>query len=92
MKLKHFAGYGVINAKKVYKGANQNGVNILRVAVYGDHEQSLLTSDLYTLYKWLFLRFEKNSEVKNPYTDFIDVRYKWIDVNGSEGVLYSFYY
>ncbi len=41
MKIKHFAGYGSIEAKKISK-VTTNNTTILTVLVTGDHEQGLI--------------------------------------------------
>lgn len=54
MKLKHFAGYGTINARKVKDGSCK-----LHVRVEGNHEWGLRRDDEYDLYNWLVKRFDK---------------------------------
>lgn len=64
MKLKHFAGYGCINAKKISKTTTTNifgeKFSILKIQVKGAHEQGLETDDTYRLYNWLVKRFDKS--------------------------------
>ena len=57
MKLKHWAGYGCVNARKI-----KDNSCTLHVRVEGLHEQGLErgTWDTYGLYNWLVKRFDKN--------------------------------
>lgn len=57
MKIKHFTGYGCVNAVKIY---NEN--NILIVKVTGNHEQGLNCYrdwDTLLLFNWIVKRFDK---------------------------------
>lgn len=60
MKIKHFAGYGSVQAKKVSKTNIGNNKTKLVVEVKGDHEQGLVRNDIYDVKHWLFDKFEKN--------------------------------
>ena len=53
MTIKHFAGYGRVNAKRIKDDAT------LHIRVFGNHEQGLYRDDLYDLYNWLVKRFDK---------------------------------
>lgn len=54
MKIKHFAGYGCVNAKKI---SDKDG--ILIVEVKGNHEWGLRRTDRYDVFNWLVKRFTK---------------------------------
>lgn len=79
MKIKHFAGYGSIDAKKISKSTKDN-TTILTVLVAGDHEQGLIPGYIipgqptlysdYTIKHWLIDRFDKNAK------DIDNLRYK----------------
>lgn len=62
MKIKHFAGYGSVNAEKIKMERAGNGVTVLHVRVTGDHEYGLKrdSRDTYGLYNWLVKRFDKS--------------------------------
>ena len=71
MKIKHFAGYGTVNAKKI--GAKNEGTNIygepmkvVVIEVSGNHEWGLERDDTYDIYNWLVKRFAKDCK---SYTD-----------------------
>ena len=66
MKIKHFAGYGTVNAKKISK-TQKNGKTKLVVEVTGNHEYGLQRDDPYTLKLWLINRFDKSAININPY-------------------------
>lgn len=71
MKIKHFAGYGSIDAKKISK-VTTNNTTILSVLVTGDHEQGLIPAYIipgqptlysdYVIKKWLIDRFDKKAK------------------------------
>ena len=63
MKIKHFAGYGCVNATKV-----KDNTCTLHVKVKGNHECGLgdnRTWDTYGLFNWLVKRFDKKVELKD---------------------------
>lgn len=62
MKLKHWQGYGTIEAKKINRVVNNNEIK-LTISVKGNHECGLLRNDKYDAFNWLLKRFDKN--VKN---------------------------
>lgn len=59
MKIKHFAGYGSVQAKKVSKTTIGNMTKLV-VEVKGNHEWGLVRDDIYDVRRWLFNKFEKN--------------------------------
>ena len=64
MRIKHFAGYGSVEAKKVSKTTftNEYGEKKTKlvVRVKGNHEMGLVRDDIYDVKRWLFDKFEKN--------------------------------
>ena len=70
MKIKHFAGYGCVNAKKisteVVHTINEWGELIdatkLKIKVTGDHEWGFVREawDVYGLWHWLVKKFHKD--------------------------------
>ena len=54
MRIKHFAGYGSVSAKKI-----KDGSHTLHIRVTGNHEWGLVRENLYDLYHWLIRRFDK---------------------------------
>ena len=65
MKIKHFAGYGCVNAKKI---SDKDG-NLV-VEVVGDHEWGLRRTDEYDVFNWLVKRFTKKCK---SYRDIIQI-------------------
>ena len=77
MKIKHFAGYGCVNAKKI---SDKDG--ILVVEVKGNHEYGLSRNDKYDVFNWLVKRFTKKCK---SYRDIIQIlinEYLTEDENG----------
>lgn len=77
MRIKHFSGYGLVNAKKVNKQINGNNVT-LTINVTGNHEMGLTRPfhDPYLICNWLVKKFEKKpvnylSVSYNCYSDYV---------------------
>lgn len=62
MKIKHFAGYGSVNARKVSEVKLTTDVKRVVIKVIGDHEWGLYRNDRYDIYNWLMSRFCKDCE------------------------------
>jgi len=54
MKIRHYQGYGCVNARKI-----SNVGNVLVVEVRGEHECGLVRDDNYDVFNWLVKRFDK---------------------------------
>ena len=97
MKIKHFAGYGSVEAKKVSKTAFKDEYGEkktkLVVSVKGDHEWGLVRDDIYDAKRWLFDRFEKNFS-GNIYDIRMTIKDDYINENGMyvEVATYTFVY
>lgn len=94
MKIKHFAGYGCVEAHKVKK-STRGGITNLVVEVVGNHEWGLERRDVYDLKRWLVDRFDKSARDINPYS--IDYQillstYERVGGLDVEKVVYSFEY
>jgi len=96
MKIKHFAGYGSVQARKVSKTKTADGKTKLVVEVKGNHEWGLVRNDIYDVYHWLFKRFEKNfdgseydidMDIKDDYVDDENNKYGCVEV-----AIYTFIY
>lgn len=75
MRLKHWQGYGIVNATKISDIKKTDDVygqsfGELRIRVKGNHEWGLETDDDYTIYHWLVKRFNRSIN----YNDIIDVK------------------
>lgn len=96
MKIKHFQGYGCVEATKVkqekYVDAYGREMTKVVVLVKGNHECGLTTNGFYTLYKWLVKRFYKRC---NSYLDIFNMSYnnyyEKIDGIDVEHCQYTFY-
>lgn len=55
MKIKHWQGYGCVNAVKI-----KDKTCTLHVRVTGNHECGIRRDDEYDLYNWLVKRFDKS--------------------------------
>lgn len=58
MKIKHFAGYGTVEAKRIPPDKTK-GCPTLHVLVTGNHEWGIRRDDDYDLFNWLVKRFVK---------------------------------
>lgn len=83
MRIKHWQGYGSVNAQALKKTADtQKGIKTITIEVVGNHEYGLdRSNDEYDIYNWLLKRFDKSAE---DYRDIIKIEYEEdsIDVNG----------
>ena len=59
MKLKHWAGYGCVVAKRVKEDEDSN--HMLHIRVVGNHERGLKPLFRDTAYDWLVHRFDKSA-------------------------------
>ena len=59
MKLKHWAGYGTMNAKKTSLIRYPNGMTELKIRLSANHEQRLDRDDAYDVAEKLVKRFDK---------------------------------
>ena len=97
MKIKHFAGYGSVEAKKVskttFKDEYGEKKTKLVVSVKGNHEWGLVRDDIYDVKHWLFDRFEKNFS-GNIYDIRMTIKDNYINDNGTdvEVATYTFVY
>ena len=78
MKIKHFAGYGCVNAKKL-KHETIDSVTTLIINVSGDHERGLKPYIIDDAIQWLAARYDKNI-VNIPWYNI------HIDVNNNYGM------
>ena len=74
MKIKHWQGYGSVNARKI-----NDGSCTLHVQVVGNHEWGLVRCDTYDLFNWLVKRFDKSQ------TDYLSWNNKLENVRFEEG-------
>lgn len=74
MKIKHFQGYGSVNAQKVErvkcKDIYGRPLAKLVVKVWGNHEYGLEVNDTYDVFKWLVSRFDKTIKDYTKVLDF----------------------
>ena len=64
MKIKHWQGYGTVEARRI-----PNKSCTLHVRVSGQHEWGLRRDDMYDLFGWLVKRFDKSLK-DVPYAEF----------------------
>lgn len=76
MRIKHWAGYGCVNARRV----NDGDPFTLHIHVEGDHERGLVRNDEYDLYNWLVKRFDRDVQDYLAWSKscpIIDIRPSW---------------
>jgi GH18 family chitinase len=97
MRIKHFAGYGSVEAKKVSKTTftDEYGEKKTKlvVRVKGNHEWGLVRDDIYDVKRWLFDKFEKNF-LGEEYEISMSVVDDYVNENGLdvEVAVYTFVY
>lgn len=77
MRIKHWAGYGSVNAKAIKRTLNtQTNTKTIIIEVSGDHERGLKRYDEYDVYNWLLKRFDKTCDCARKIKSIkIDTRY-----------------
>ena len=97
MRIKHFAGYGSVEVKKVSKKpiVNEYGENKTKLVlrVKGNHEWGLVREDIFDVKRWLFDKVEKNF-TKKEYDICMDIKSDYVNENGHnvEVATYTFVY
>ena len=87
MKIKHWQGYGIVDAKKISK-RSEGGYTFLVIKVTGDHEWGLVRDDEYDLKNWLVKKFDKNFDDNKRLRYRIEPDY----TRGVESCTYTFMY
>ena len=59
MKIKHWQGYGCVNAQKISKKI-KNNICTLHIRVKGNHECGIHRDDRYDIANWLIKRFDRS--------------------------------
>lgn len=62
MKIKHFAGYGSVNARKISEVKVTTNIKRVVIKVIGNHERGLYRNDHYDVFHWLVTRFCKDCQ------------------------------
>lgn len=60
MKIKHWQGYGCVNAKKVDEFVTGYNTRVVMIKVEGNHEYGLHRDDIYDVFNWLMKKFAKD--------------------------------
>ena len=92
MRIKHFAGYGCVDAKKLSRFKVSTGDTVLKVRVTGNHECGLLRNDPYDLKWWLIERFDKAAKNIDPYTIAYEYNYDFDYETNKDVCDYTFVY
>lgn len=90
MKIKHWQGYGCVNATKV-KMTTKDNIRNLIIRVSGNHECGLVRDDKYDVANWLIKRFDKSFD---DYRDIIsmDIKEDWDDLKHEDSCVYNITY
>lgn len=92
MRIKHFAGYGSVNAKVVQRSLNTlTSIKMVKIQVWGNHECGLDRSEYYyDINQWLL---KKVAKVDIDYRNIREVKFQYIsDINGQEAAEYTITY
>lgn len=71
MRLKHWQGYGCVNAKRIEYTINQDRTKTIKIEVTGSHEYGLVQNDRYDVHRWLMTRFAKDCPDYRAITDMV---------------------
>lgn len=69
MRLKHWQGYGTVDAKRTEFRMNPDGTNTVAIKITGQHEYGLVRDDVYDVHRWLLKRFAKDCPDYRSVTD-----------------------
>ena len=72
MRIKHWQGYGHIEAKKIEK-KTRDGRTFIAIKLKGNHEYGLHRDDIYDIAHWLLPKFSK--EFKDGQKSYYDIEY-----------------
>lgn len=86
MRIKHWQGYGCVNAKRTAKRANRDGTVSMEITVTGMHECGLERNDVYDVHRWLLSKFAKDC------ASYRDVRSLAIESPDDETAVYRIVY
>lgn len=96
MRIKHFSGYGSVNAKIVERrldtSTHKEGyiLNTIKINVWGNHECGLERDDWYDISQWLLKKVAKltvdTTDIKNVECHYIP------DIDGQEAIQYVITY
>lgn len=71
MRLKHWQGYGCVNAKRIEYTINQDRTKTIKIEVTGSHEYGLVRNDRYDVHRWLMTRLAKDCPDYRAITDMV---------------------
>jgi hypothetical protein len=91
MRIKHWQGYGSVNAKVVGRSLNTaTGIRTLTINVWGNHEYGLVREDKYNINNWLV---KKVAKVDIDYQQIEDIDWNTIpDIDDQEAIQYHIIY
>jgi hypothetical protein len=72
MKIKHWQGYGLVDATKVEK-RTRDGKTFITIKVKGNHEWGIHRDDTYDVARWLLSKFSK--EFKSGEKSYRNIEY-----------------
>lgn len=88
MKIKHWQGYGCVNAEKI-----ESCDGYLKIRVWGNHEYGLERNDTYDVFNWLVKRFSRKHKDYTEIASMItDDGYEKIDGLYTEVCVYTIYF
>lgn len=92
MRIKHFAGYGSVNAKVVERRMSTlTPIRMIKIQVWGNHECGLDRSDdKYDVNQWLL---KKVAKVDIDSRNIQEIKFEYIqDIEGQEAAEYTITY
>ena len=93
MRIKHFSGYGNVNAVKLKHETTIDGMKRVVIKVSGNHERGVYRNDTYDIFNWLVKRFCKDClEYSKIYTMETYLGYDIVNGNGTDTCTYVIKY
>jgi len=73
MKIKHWQGYGAINAKKISDVRINDSMSKLTIQLSGNHEYGLVRDDKYDIFNWLLNKGQRFATKIKDYRDILHI-------------------
>lgn len=92
MKIKHWQGYGSVNAKVVQKRMSTlTPIRMVKIQVWGNHEYGIDRSDdYYDINQWLL---KKVARINIDYRNIQNIEFKYLpNIDGQEAAEYTITY
>ena len=91
MIVKHWQGYGSVNARVSGKNLNtMDNIETVEITVWGDHDYGLKCLDKYHVFNWLIVKLLKQYKKRDAYSTIKNIAFEFLpDIDGQEAGKYT---